>query len=124
MRFFSVLLTAVILSLTLTSQSAEVPPENQELPQQKHDKTLLDSSSEMAKDAAEQLMKTFGETRARRAAASYFVLANYSPLDLLIPSKLGLTLGLIRDADKSQELEYLQGSVSVPFCRRGSRENE
>src|SRR5690606_30674611 len=40
---------------------------------------------------------------------------NYSPLDLLIPSKYGGTIGYTQNADTSWEFEYLKGSVSVPF---------
>ena len=47
--------------------------------------------------------------------ADYFALANYSPIDLLIPSKYGFTLGYINNADKTWEFEYLRGSISVPF---------
>lgn len=54
-------------------------------------------------------------TKERRAESSYFALASYSPIDLIIPGKLGLTLGLISDNSKSWELEYLRASISVPF---------
>lgn len=45
----------------------------------------------------------------------YFAFANYSPIDLLIPSKLGFTLGITNSNEKSWELEYLRASLSVPF---------
>jgi hypothetical protein len=45
----------------------------------------------------------------------YFALANYSPVDLLVPSKFGFTLGYADDPEKTWEFEYLRGSISVPF---------
>lgn len=55
------------------------------------------------------------ETRDKRVRADYFILGQYSPFDLLIPSKYGLNAGLIADPDNSWELEYLRGSIEVPF---------
>lgn len=53
-------------------------------------------------------------SRERREAARGYVLANYSPLDLLIFPKIGVTAGLVSSADRTWELEYLSGSYSVP----------
>lgn len=55
------------------------------------------------------------DSRTRRAASDYFVLGNYSPIDLLISNKYGFTLGLINSADKSWEFEFLRGTIAVPF---------
>ncbi len=55
------------------------------------------------------------ETKAQREKEDYFVLGSYSPLDLIIPGKYGFTFGAISNADTSWEIEYLQGSLSVPF---------
>lgn len=44
----------------------------------------------------------------------YFGYVNYSPLDLLVPSKLGLSFGYRSNLDSTLELEYLRGSIS-PF---------
>lgn len=118
MRFFFVFLSAVILSFSLTAQSAEVSSEKKDQPseqQEKTDKSILDKAGQIAKDTTEQVSKTFAETRERRENADYFALANYSPFDLLIPSKYGFTLGYIKSADKTWEFEYLRGSISVPF---------
>ena len=45
----------------------------------------------------------------------YFILGNYSLMDLLIPSKIGLSIGVVKSADVTWEIEYLKGSLSVPF---------
>lgn len=54
-------------------------------------------------------------TRTYREKANYFALLNYSPVDLLIPGKYGLTLGLIQSPNVTWEFEYLKGSLSVPL---------
>lgn len=53
-------------------------------------------------------------SRTRREKASWYLLGNYSPLDLLIFPKFGGSIGLISGADRSWEFEYLRGSYSVP----------
>lgn len=76
---------------------------------------ILDQTKKVAEDTANQLNETLNQTRLRREQADYFVFANYSPIDLLIPGKSGLSFGGIRDVDHSWEFEYLSGSISVPF---------
>ena len=75
----------------------------------------LDTAKEQVEEVAQKVQDAVESTRTRRSSNDYFGLVNYAPLDLLIPSKLGLTVGLVRDADTSWELEYLRGSISVPF---------
>jgi hypothetical protein len=75
----------------------------------------LDSAKEQVEAVAQKVENVLQNTRTRREQNDYLGLINYAPLDLIIPSKIGLTLGLLRDADTSWELEYLRGSVSVPF---------
>lgn len=118
MRYFLVSLSIVIFSISLSAQSSEVNTKKKEQPvehQDKTDQSVLDKAGQIAKDSTEQVTKTLAETRVRREQANYFALANYSPIDLLIPSKYGLTMGYIKSADKTWELEYLRGSISVPF---------
>ena len=83
------------------------------------EKTTVDKPFDTAKEhvevVAQKIQNVLQNTRTRRAQNDYLGLINYAPLDLIIPSKIGFTLGLISDADTSWELEYLRGSVSVPF---------
>ncbi len=79
------------------------------------DEGFLNKAGKVAKDASAAVSKKLGETRERRENSDYLLLFNYSPLDLIIPSKYGLTMGLIRDADKSWEIEYVEGSFAIPF---------
>lgn len=64
---------------------------------------------------AEELAQALNHSRKIRSSSEYFGIGTYSPLDLILPSKLGLTFGKNKDADHTWELEYLRSSVSVPF---------
>lgn len=90
-------------------------PEPADPPAQEGKPNILEKTGEAIEDTGEQVSKTLEETRLRRENSRHLVLGNYSPLDLLIPSKYGLTLGWIQNASRTWELEYLKGSVSVPF---------
>lgn len=50
-----------------------------------------------------------------RSLSEYYVIGTYSPLDIIIPNKFGVTVGWTQNADKTWELEYLQASVAAPF---------
>jgi len=89
----------LILSLSLTSQAAET----------------VDKAIQIAKDTKEQLAISLGQTKLRRENADYYALLNYSPFDLIVPSKFGVTLGSIETVDTTWELEYLKGSLSAPL---------
>jgi hypothetical protein len=102
------LLFGVILFVSSTSSASSVEKEV------KADGVLTEIK-ETTKETTKEILETLNETRERREKADYFVMANYSLLDLLIPSKYGVTLGAIKTADKTWEFEYLKGSVAVPF---------
>jgi hypothetical protein len=79
-------------------------------------------SSEIGEEVSEKTQEVIADTKDKldrtrqlRAENDFFVLGNYAPVDFLIPSKLGFTLGYNSNQDTSWELEFLQGSVSVPF---------
>ncbi len=55
------------------------------------------------------------DSRLNRQASTVYGLVTYSPIDLLIPSKLGVTIGYIKSPDSTWELEFVRGSVSAPF---------
>lgn len=46
---------------------------------------------------------------------SWYVLGQYSPIDLILPSKTGLIAGLYSEPRHSWELELARASLSVPF---------
>lgn len=70
---------------------------------------------EAFKDGKNQVVEALSHTRLVRSQSEYFVIGNYAPVDLVLPSKFGITAGLVSDADHTWELEYLKSSVSVPF---------
>lgn len=74
-----------------------------------------ESVTQSVEDTGKKVAEVLAETRQRREKSNYFVLGNYSFLDLLIPGKYGLTLGYIKSADQTWEVEYLRGTISVPF---------
>lgn len=51
---------------------------------------------------------------APRARTNYLASISYSPVDLPIPSKLGLTVGLVKSQYQTWEIEYMKGGISVP----------
>lgn len=53
------------------------------------------------------------KSRINRTASQYYGLLTYSPLDLIIPSKYGATIGYIENPDSLWELEYVRGSLST-----------
>lgn len=76
---------------------------------------VVDKAKQTIKDTASQVDGALSVTKDKRQNGKIFFYGNYSPIDLLIPSKLGFTLGTVRNSDKTWEVEYLRGSLSVPF---------
>lgn len=62
-----------------------------------------------------QEQKTTGSVRSIRQFSKYYASINYAPIDLVLPSKKGLTLGYVNDDNHTTEIEYLKGSLSAPF---------
>lgn len=54
-------------------------------------------------------------SRINRSFHKAEVFANYSYIDLLIPSKTGVTAAFREDENISYELEYMRGSIKIPF---------
>ena len=95
---------------TKTETVKEVPKEKE--PEKE---TILEKAGDTAEAVVKDVSASLKETRERRANNNYFATFNYSSLDLIIPGKIGGTVGLISNADKTWELEYLVGTVKVPF---------
>lgn len=70
---------------------------------------------EAFKEGKDQVVQALSHSRLVRSNSNYFATGNFAPVDLILPSKYGLTLGTVSDADYTWELEYLKSSVSVPF---------
>lgn len=92
----------------------EIPAPPADPAEQKAD-TPADKVLKDVKKSTDQVAAQVSLSRQRRSESNYFAFADYSLIDLVIPNKYGATIGLFQDADRSWELEYLRGSVSVPF---------
>jgi hypothetical protein len=115
MRKFIVATALLVLSISALGASETVESLSENLPPVPVLDTEVPKKPNIAEKALQETKSFFAQTRPRREAADYFGLLNYSGLDLLIPSKIGGTIGLIQSANYSWELEYLRGSVSVPW---------
>lgn len=93
----------------------ESPPPIAEKTAMEKAQEALDSTGRALKSVSERISDKLNETRIRRGDNNYFVLATYSPADLLIPGKKGLTAGLIKDAGETWEFEYLSGDAGFPW---------
>ena len=70
---------------------------------------------EAFKEGKEQVVQALSHSRLVRQNSNYFATGNFAPVDLILTSKFGVTLGTVTNADYTWELEYLKSSVSVPF---------
>lgn len=77
--------------------------------------SAANSTVEATEQAVEDIKESAEKTRALRETNKYFGYINYSPFDLLIPSKLGVTAGYNQNANTTWEIEYLKGSVNGPY---------
>jgi hypothetical protein len=76
---------------------------------------IVEAGAEKIQEATDKVQEVFTGTRLRRIQTDYFAILNYSYLDLIIPSKIGLTLGLKKSTDKTMEFEFLRGKFAVPL---------
>ena len=67
--------------------------------------------AEAAKDFVQSTISNGGN---RREASTFSIVGEYSMIDLIIPGKLGGSIGYIPDRSSSIEAEYLSASYSVP----------
>lgn len=108
MKFLFLIVPISLLFFSLDSYARQETANNPE-------NSIVEKSGEFQQESSEQTSENKSTTRDHRSTADYFIMGYYSPIDLLIPSKYGLSAGLITDADRTTELEYLRGSISVPF---------
>lgn len=72
--------------------------------------SVKNTTTETIEDVAQAAVTT-DVLRRFRSFAGYI---NYAPLDLIVPSKLGVALSWIKDSNTEYEMEYLKAQVSVP----------
>jgi hypothetical protein len=107
--------TFLYIFLVTFSLSAQTKPLVETKKEKDHrSDTPLEQTREIVEETTEKVESAVQNTRQTRTNNSYYGLITYSPVDLIIPSKLGITVGFNKTADTTWELEYLRGSVS-PF---------
>lgn len=106
---------------TVQEGRVESPAEKLEPKEERQPKPVIDPAtppepvSPALTEGVERAKSVLAETRGWRTTKKYQVIGSYSFADLIIPSKIGASISYIRDADRTYELEYLRGSISVPF---------
>lgn len=109
-------LSTILFASHLTwAQAVAKPPPAQETP--------IEKAKENAKEVVEKVKDIANESQPRRAETNFFILGNYSPFDLILPSKLGATMGFVKHANKTYEFEYLKGSVPFLIDHMGSMDD-
>lgn len=76
---------------------------------------ILDQTKKIFSETSETVKKSLEENKKLRESFNYFALLSYSPMDLVIPGKIGASIGYNSSPDYTWEFEYLHGSVAVPF---------
>jgi hypothetical protein len=74
-----------------------------------------DKAADAVKESVQDAQKALSHSRLMRQTYKYYGTLNYAPIDLILPSKFGFTLGYVKTPDKTWEFEYLKSSLSVPF---------
>jgi len=100
---------------------------SQIIAQAEEDKTIWEKAKEKTSEAAdyvqgkskiayEKTVELVNESVLKRNVVDYGVLVHYSYLDLIIPSKYGITFSKnSEDRNTQYEIQYLRGSISIPF---------
>ncbi len=80
--------------------------------QTKRDETVVNQTT--TEETTETVEGAVGQAGDRRQDSRFDVLVEYSPLDLILPSKIGGSLGYVESSAYTFELEYLGASISPP----------
>lgn len=102
------------LTLAFAAFAENAEPSTAEKVEEKA-KSAEEKVKDVVQSGVDQVEKALMHSRQFRQNSEYFVTLNYAPIDLILPSKWGVTAGLVSNADKTWEIEYLKSSVSVPF---------
>ena len=107
--FLSVSVFAAEKTTTVTTETTTTTVEEPEKP------TIGERAKETAGKAKDVVQSSISNAGDRREASKVSLMAEYSPFDLIIPSKIGGAVGYIHSREATTELEYLSASWSVPF---------
>jgi hypothetical protein len=78
------------------------------------DPTIGEKAKEEAAKAKTAVQGAVANGGDRREASSFSVMGEFSPFDLILPGKVGGSLGYIQSRTSAFDLEYLSRSVSPP----------
>lgn len=111
---YAIFLTSISIP-SYAEETNQLTKPSEESPKNDSNESVAEKAGQVIKDTTDQVSKTLEETKVLREKTNYFGYFNYSPIDLVIPSKYGFSFGYNSNVDNSWEAEYLKGSVSVPF---------
>lgn len=94
----------------LTTTDTQTSPKNETAGEK-----ILDQTKKIFSETSETVKKSLEENKKLRETFDYFSLLSYSQMDLIIPGKIGASIGYNSNPDSTWEFEYLHGSVAVPF---------
>lgn len=118
-QFLSVLLTSAVLVFTFSASAQDATatpaPATEEKTTGEKIKDAAQKTAEGIGDAAKKVGEQMGETAQRRADSNMVIMGTYAPLDLVLPSKIGASIGWISSARNTLEIEYVKGSVKPPL---------
>ncbi len=109
------LIVITIFGLASFAQGTEKKPTEETATTSEKVTDAAEKASEGIQDAAKKIGEQMGETATRRAASSMVVMGTFAPIDLVLPSKLGLSIGWITSPRSTLELEYLKGKIKPPL---------
>ncbi len=107
-------LLLILVSLNLSAAEDNVVVDKTKAAYDKT-KEVFGQAKDAVVDATETVTDKIAYTQIKRGMSDYYVLGAYSAVDLLIPGKYGITVGLNNTVDRTWEFEYLRGSYSLPF---------
>lgn len=117
----SIMAALLVSSATLRATAAEDKIEGVDEGRSEGSETFKDKASDALrktgqgiKKASEEVKEALDASARRRGESTVIGLVDYSLYDLLIPSKIGATVGWIPSAQSTYELEYLRGSAKLP----------
>lgn len=119
--FYALIFT---LSFSISTAAQETPAQPEETPVQKTEPepTLWEKTKaggekalDAGKKAAQKVEDAVDSTKSYREKSNHHLLASYSLIDMWIPGKWGVSYSFLPSAQGGWEIEYLRGTMSVPF---------
>lgn len=98
-----------------TNASADAQPSNETAPPEVGTKPNRSGEKSSLFDS-QAVARTSKELREQ---SKYMALGSLSTLDLLVPFKLGVSVGALNNSTSLTEIEYLKGSLGVPLIISG-----